>query len=210
MYKVFIQNEVLFFIKSKKSDEFEGIFISDKFAQTNKRFIMNLLQSSFGQFEGKKSKSVPLYIFSENPEESFHSFFSDFDQIEAAGGIVKRKDKYLFIKRNGVWDIPKGKMEQGEKPKETALREIEEECGVLANKVGKLILETYHVFDYKGRHTIKKTYWYAMKFNGSKEVKGQKEEGISRVVWKSKNQLEKIKNNTYLSILEVLNTYFGT
>ena len=34
-------------------------------------------------------------------------------RIKAAGGIVIKDDKILFIKKNGRWDLPKGKMEQG-------------------------------------------------------------------------------------------------
>src|SRR5690606_23008426 len=51
--------------------------------------------------------------------------------IKAAGGLVENsKSEYLFIKRLGKWDLPKGKVEEGEKMKEAAVREVEEECGI--------------------------------------------------------------------------------
>ncbi|MFT4602413.1 MAG: 8-oxo-dGTP pyrophosphatase MutT (NUDIX family), partial [Arenicella sp.] len=59
-------------------------------------------------------------------EESLKSEFENFKFIEAAGGLVEFKGKFLFIKRNGLWDIPKGKLEKGESIEEGAVREIEE------------------------------------------------------------------------------------
>ena len=45
--------------------------------------------------------------------------------------MVRKADAYLFILRNVVWDIPKGKLEKGETPELAAVREIEEECGLV-------------------------------------------------------------------------------
>ena len=58
---------------------------------------------------------------------------------KSCGSIIYRKDesdayKYLIIlhavNRGGHWDFPKGKVEQGESEKETALREVLEETGL--------------------------------------------------------------------------------
>jgi len=55
----------------------------------------------------------------------------------SAGAVVffvtKEKEiKYLLLKHEKAqyWDFPKGKIEKGEKPKQTAVREIFEEAGV--------------------------------------------------------------------------------
>ena len=148
-----------------------------------------------------------MFIFS-HLWETFSKLFEEFDFIEAAGGIVKRKKSYLFIKRNGVWDIPKGKIEKGESVKFAAIREIEEECGIKKPKIDKLIGLTYHTYLYKGRPTIKKTYWYSLFYDGPKKTKGQVEEGISKVKWFKVGDLSKVKSNTYASISEVLDMYF--
>ena len=90
----------------------------------------------------KESLVEPVYQFvSPNPKSVMKYFFSNFKKIKAAGGIVKSDDQQLFIKRNGKWDIPKGKMEKGEKSRETAIREIQEECGLEGNLTieGKLM-----------------------------------------------------------------------
>ncbi len=38
--------------------------------------------------------------------------------------------RYLFICRNGLWDLPKGHQEAGEDIRDTALREVSEETGI--------------------------------------------------------------------------------
>jgi len=151
----------------------------------------------------------PVYqLISSNPKKSFKNFFSNFHKIKAAGGIVCHEDTYLFIKRNGKWDIPKGKMEKGEKPKQTAIREIQEECGLTGNlSIINKISKTYHCYFMYGKSVLKKTYWYELNYSGSKSVKAQQEEGISEVNWLSENEIEQVKLNTYSSICEVLECF---
>jgi len=198
MYKVFIQNKPLFFIKKKKSFSFKGILISEQTALSKENQVLELLQNS----------DLNLAVFSDNVESCFRAFFKDYDWIEAAGGIVQRKDCFLFIKRNGCWDLPKGKIDPNEKPKKAALREIHEECGIIADHISKLIIETYHVYEYKGRNTIKKTYWYDLEYDGKAKLIPQTEEGITKVEWLKPEQFKKVYKNTYPSILDVLEKYF--
>jgi 8-oxo-dGTP pyrophosphatase MutT (NUDIX family) len=125
--------------------------------------------------------------------------------IKAAGGLVKNTEgNYLFIYRNGKWDIPKGKLEKGEKPKEGAVREVEEECGITITKCGKKIISTYHTYSMKGEVVLKKTYWYNMKYRGAEKLKPQVEEGITEVRWFNKTHMDAIKANTFPSIMDVL------
>ena len=50
--------------------------------------------------------------------------------------VVNKKDQVLILKRShmgsfpGLWALPGGKAEPGEEPKETAIREIEEETKI--------------------------------------------------------------------------------
>jgi hypothetical protein len=39
-------------------------------------------------------------------------------QIKAAGGIVITEGKILFIKKNGRWEFPKGRLKKDSKKKE--------------------------------------------------------------------------------------------
>jgi 8-oxo-dGTP pyrophosphatase MutT (NUDIX family) len=54
----------------------------------------------------------------------FEEFKACFKVIEAGGGLVlNSKGEFLVIYRNGIWDLPKGKLEKGEDFQTAALRE---------------------------------------------------------------------------------------
>ena len=110
----------------------------------------------------------------------------------------------MFIYRNDKWDLPKGKLEKGEKKKEGAVREVEEECGIALKKCGKKIINTYHTYTLKGELVLKRTYWYSMNYKGNEKLKPQTEEGITDVRWFDKDDLQAIKDNTFPSIMDVL------
>jgi 8-oxo-dGTP pyrophosphatase MutT (NUDIX family) len=62
-----------------------------------------------------------------------------------AGGVVYRmrsgRLEFLLVtarRRPDVWVYPKGHIESGETPQETAVREVEEEAGVRANVVKRI------------------------------------------------------------------------
>jgi ADP-ribose pyrophosphatase YjhB (NUDIX family) len=200
MYKVFIKNRPLFFISSSEINMQIGLNFSISVACS--------IQNQLIDFLNKVPDEFPICIFSDDPESAINLFFSGYDFIEAAGGIVKRKEKYLFIKRNGFWDIPKGKIEWNESIEDAAIREVEEECGIDGVELEEKLCITYHVYEYNKTPTIKKTYWYKMSYTGDKRVKAQKEEGITKVVWKASDELQKIRKNTFATILEVIDAYF--
>lgn len=199
MYKVFVQNRPLYFILEKEISTFDGIFIRASLAASQRDWLFSLLDST--------QENIPIYLFSDNLDESLEHFFHDYDFVEAAGGIVRRKNRILCIKRHGFWDLPKGKMEDGEKPEIAAVREIEEECGVKNATIQELLWITYHTYEFKGKPTIKKTYWFDMSFEGKKDVFPQEEEGITKVKWKKTDRLLSFKSNTYDSILDVIAAY---
>ncbi|MBE9490133.1 MAG: NUDIX domain-containing protein, partial [Bacteroidetes bacterium] len=124
----------------------------------------------------------------------------NFKVIEAAGGVVQNDEKaVLFIFRNKKWDLPKGKVEKDESIQETALREVEEECGVFDLKLGDFITKTYHIYEYKKQQILKISHWYKMK-SSTKSLKPQIEEDITEVVWKNDNQIQLALKNTYPNI----------
>ncbi|TXI84336.1 MAG: NUDIX domain-containing protein [Crocinitomicaceae bacterium] len=200
MYKVFIQNRPLFFISNEESSMYSGISFPASLVDDHIKFILRIIAEA--------PEEIGFYIPSEDPESTFERFFKDYDKIEAAGGIVKRKKKYLFIKRNGVWDLPKGKIEMDESPESGAIREIEEECGIENPLIKKLIQITYHTYEFEGKPTLKKTYWYSMRYGGSKKLTPQIDEHITKAVWVKTEEMDKIKSNTYPSILDVLEENF--
>ncbi len=136
-------------------------------------------------------------------------FFKKFKLIEAAGGIVQNENKdLLFIHRLGKWDLPKGKIEKGEKEEDCAVREVTEETGVTGLHLKKKIGETYHVYDEFGKNFLKISHWYHMTCSSKQDLIPQTEEHISEIKWiKTLNIKEPLKN-TYPSIKNILTTFF--
>src|SRR5690606_24913676 len=138
-------------------------------------------------------------------KDLFQKIRSSVKFIKAAGGLVENEyNDYLFIKRLGKWDLPKGKVEAGEKMREAAVREVEEECGIIIDKLGKKIESTYHVYSLRGEVVLKRTNWYSMNVNSVPELIPQLEEDISEAKWISVKDLAPIRDNTYPLILDLI------
>jgi len=142
-----------------------------------------------------------VYLYHPNIKEAWQNFKTHFDVIEAAGGIVENdENKFLFIYRNGIWDLPKGKMETGEKPEETAIREVKEECGIKNIEIDRFLLNTYHLFTENKKKRLKITHWYKMKELEKSALSPQTEEGIERVEWLNINDEQLPLENSYENI----------
>lgn len=151
-----------------------------------------------------------LYVVGSNVEEMYRALTSYFFTISAAGGLVKNiQGDFLLIKRNGIWDLPKGKIEVGETPEVAAIREVEEECGVERLELGEHFLNTYHTYRIEGDWILKHTYWFRMKACGKTDTTPQVEEGVTRAIWVSQEALPKFLANTYDSIKEVFDVALG-
>lgn len=198
MYEVFIDNKLIVFSESPKNVKFLSNFVE---IQTDDLAVVDVLG-----LRTSLSASITLVIHSKNSETDFALVFRNHQIIEAAGGLVRRKDSYLFIERNGVWDLPKGKVEKDETVEEAAVREIEEECGIEKPAINRFLGCTYHTYEYNGKQVLKKNWWYLLDYSGSKKVIPQQEEGITQVVWFKKKQWHQINENTYPSIIKVLAT----
>ncbi|SVB40735.1 uncharacterized protein METZ01_LOCUS193589, partial [marine metagenome] len=70
------------------------------------------------------------------------------DKIKTAGGVVIHGNRILFIKKNGRWDLPKGRLKKRANRKSTAVREIYEETGLKKKhlKLLQALIPTYHHF----------------------------------------------------------------
>jgi 8-oxo-dGTP pyrophosphatase MutT (NUDIX family) len=152
-----------------------------------------------------KSTKKDFLVLSKKPKELFKALKNKLTVIKAAGGLVANaKGEFLFIFRNKKWDLPKGKVEKGEKLKITAVREVEEECGVKIEKREDLICQTYHIYELNGKVILKRTNWYKMFVKGSPKLIPQKEEGITTASWVGPNGIKAKTKNTYSLILDVL------
>ncbi|MFN5054418.1 MAG: NUDIX hydrolase [Bacteroidota bacterium] len=141
--------------------------------------------------------------------QTFHAYLSHFIQIEAAGGMVlNTKGELLMMFRRGKWDMPKGKLDEGETIKECALREVREETGLTHLKVGRKLQITYHTYAIKGKNVIKPSHWYFMKYDGNEIPIPQTEEDITEVRWVNKKEAAKLIDDAYASIREIVKKYY--
>ena len=148
---------------------------------------------------------LKVTIVAENATETFKFFSFHFMLISAAGGfVVNTKGEFLLIYRFGKWDLPKGKAEKGEIPRETAIREVQEECGLKNLRIVNPLGETYHTYKLNGIPAMKKTVWYFMQHTGNEMPKPQLEEDIQEVKWVKPEEIEQYLTNTYDSLIEIL------
>jgi len=198
MYKVFFNDRTVYF-----GDNFSRAFIKHKglFYKYNGFQELNELVGMFASLHQISN----LYIFHEDILMIFEEFKACFKVIEAGGGLVfNPHGEFLAIHRNGVWDLPKGKVEKGENFQMAAQREVEEEAGLHGLQVVDPLMSTYHTYSLKGKRVLKKTKWFEMLYNGSGEPVLQAEEGITDYRWVTPGETGFIRENSYASILDVL------
>lgn len=140
-----------------------------------------------------------LYLVAKDVDNIKDYIQSQFKILYAAGGIVVKDNKPLMIFRRGKWDLPKGKMDKGETFRETAVREIEEECGIQTT-IQEKICTTWHFYHHKGKNVLKQTKWYYLKPNGNTTLVPQSEEDIEEAVWCNETQVQENLKQTYDSI----------
>ena len=110
-------------------------------------------------------KVTSVELTTEDVEALWDDFRSHYKWVEAAGGVVTNTEsgKQLFIYRRDYWDLPKGKLDDGEGRAAAALREVEEETGLEQLELGDFITTTFHTYRSKNDNRIlKPTHWYAM------------------------------------------------
>ena len=89
----------------------------------------------------------------------------------SAGGVVVRRLRGRWMlaairpngKPEGVWALPKGLIDSGEKPDATALREVREETGVDAELVRKLG-DIRYVYTWEGERIFKIVSFYLLRY----------------------------------------------
>lgn len=164
------------------------------------QFLVFLKQNKF-----KKLQEITFKV--DDYEKVVEDIKKDYTIIKAAGGLVLNEGQVLMIWRLNKWDLPKGKLNKGEKPKSGAVREVEEECNVKV-KSGKKICHTWHTYKQNGRRILKKTYWYRMYCVDDSNMKPQQEENIEDIQWMNETELKEAFYNTYPSIRDVFRHYY--
>lgn len=130
--------------------------------------------------------------------------------IMAAGGLVENeKGELLLIYRKKHWDLPKGKLDDGESIEECAVREVEEETGLRNVLLGELIDTTLHQYEENGDLITKKTVWYRMKGSSLDALVPQTEEQIEDIRWVNVDEIQTFISDTYPNIIHVIHKALG-
>lgn len=200
MYKVFYNNS--------------AICIAEKSTNVENNFQVVQLASRMEtiQFIGdylKQDENSNYWLYGYNVRDLFEDVKTCFHYIEAAGGLVKNHEQsFLFIKRFGTWDLPKGKMKNNEKPMDAAKREVSEETAASKLSILEELLATYHIYPYKGQFVLKKTYWFLMSTSSHGQLFPQEEEGINEAVWLDHGKSRAAIQLSYRSLRENFLPFF--
>lgn len=196
MYKVYYDKR--FISLSSQPDRLQKYSLFHKFHDQTDLYLQidNFLNN-------KSITSLNLYTYKiDHLWEQFRGYFNN---LEAAGGLVKHTDnRLLFIRRLGKWDIPKGHIEPGETAEACALREVSEECGITPDRIVKALKNSYHIYPYRERYCLKTTHWFYMTYSGGYETVPQSSEGITAAEWIGEDRLPEIVSGTWLSLTDVI------
>ena len=150
-----------------------------------------------------------VYLYGYDISKMYTDFKSVFKLIKASGGLVQnQKGAFLFIKRLGLWDLPKGKIEKGESAALGAIREVREETGVINPKIDRVLPTTYHIYKAKEEYILKKTCWFLMHTNSHESLVPQLDEDITAAEWLSKINAKNAIAHSYRSLRDSLGNHF--
>ena len=195
MYKVFVNDSPIIITSSFKNENNFPVYL----------FSDIVFDEVLYKLKNEPIKGILLY--SNDLEKDWSIFTEKIKVVSAAGGLVLNdKKEVLFIYRNGIWDLPKGRIEKGESIETAAIREVEEECGIFNLSIVKKLITTYHIY-YQNGIKLKETHWFLMTSDYKKELKPQLEEGITEVLFKNDLQIDAALQNTYANIKLVYDSY---
>lgn len=152
----------------------------------------------------KNNKMHAVIIEYKNVDILIGDFLNLFKVLAAAGALVSNEfEEYLMIHRLGYWDLPKGKIENGEGIMRAALREIEEETGAKKVILKKYLLTTWHTYKIKKKRYLKQTYWFSASAP-KQELVAQAEENIEKAIWTRFDEIDVNQDPIYRNILDVI------
>ncbi len=95
-------------------------------------------------------------------------------EFSAGGVLVRRLDGRWMVaairpagKKPGLWALPKGRIDAGERGEETALREVAEETGAHGRSLGKLG-DVRYWFNWRGERIFKVVSFFLVRYEGGR------------------------------------------
>lgn len=202
MYKIYFNNKPLF-ITNQITKELEELLHHEETVLIDE-FNVHTVKAMIHEME--VSKIHAGVFLHDDVEAAMKAFKKKFVLIKAAGGLIHTKDdELLLIFRRGKWDLPKGKLDDGEDLETCAVREVNEETGLENVKIEKPLCVTYHTYHQDGKHILKESHWFLMKAKKQTALLPQSEEDIEKCEWVPVDQLTTYMDNTHASILDVVN-----
>ena len=197
MYKVHFENR--FITLSSEPDRLQKYALFHKFSATVELYKL------ITDFQADNTLTS-INIYATDIKHLWKIFRIYFTEVGAAGGLVRHTSgRYLFIEKKGKLDLPKGHIEPGEEAEVCALREVSEECGITGHKIVKPITPSYHTYSWEGISYLKKTNWFLMNYEGEMITEPQVKEGITEVIWLFPDEVNSIKKNAWLSLMDIIN-----
>jgi len=203
MYKVFFNDSTITLSSEIKKSSKNNI--SEELSLSSYTIVNQIIDDI------ETGKISTDYCLTHSDINQLLSYFKKrFVQIPASGGLVKNDaGLFLFIKRLGYWDLPKGKIEKNETPEEAAVREVGEECGLSGLQIIRQLDSTYHIYrspylNYPENLVLKETKWFLMSYSGCEIPVPEKEENIDEVRWFAATELNQVLANTYSSLRNLL------
>lgn len=195
MYKVFVNEKPIIITSSSQKENNFPVYILKNIVLDE---IIHKLRNEI--IDG-------VYLYTPDLESGWNYFLTQIKVVPAAGGLVKNnKNDILFIYRNNIWDLPKGRIEKNESIETAAIREVEEECSIFNLTIEKQLITTYHIY-FQNKNKLKLTYWFLMNSNYDKPLIPQIEEGITKVEFIKEKSIDTILKESYANIRLVYDYY---
>jgi 8-oxo-dGTP pyrophosphatase MutT (NUDIX family) len=195
--KIYYNNKPLILANNEKSNK--------TFAEYS--VLMGATANNFNEaihlLERKDTKGVLL--IDESREQIEKELLWAFYPLHSGGGVVLNETgDVLMIFRRGRWDLPKGKLDEGEDIEQCAVREVIEETGLKTVEIKHKIGNTLHIYPMAGKLILKHTAWYLMQGSAKEPLLPQAEENIEKVMWVKPSGISCLLQNSFETIGDIL------
>jgi 8-oxo-dGTP pyrophosphatase MutT (NUDIX family) len=216
---VFIDDRPIRLVSAKKTDRLDDLTHYDQIVDTRLEILKEaalkghllLLNGTPTMVEkvvymvqnANVSDLLSVTLVCADKDQCEERFTNLFKVVKAAGGVVFKGDQMLLMFRRGVWDLPKGKLDEGESSRQGAAREVQEETGVRVAVEDK-ICTTWHTYSINGNRILKRTKWYRMRLIDDSRMAPQVDEDIEKLAWLDRKQAQAVLTNSFSSIRYVM------